>query len=327
MQKMRHKRIIIWGHKPHTRHTHGYIHEGYFNAAESMGYETHWLDNHDNFDPTLFDDALVITEHWAPLQNAPGMPLSMSSTYFIHYMGNRPDCVENPDGASLYRDKVGRFLDFRYNGYGWKDKNYDYVIDKSKTEKISEGSRFEKGTDGYDIFYSIFATDLLPFQIDLEDVVIPKSQPPVSFYAGTIREDNGYLFQPYVDAIAKRGIQFVWNNTWQTPLTTVEIRDKIAKSTIVADLRGEVWQKGGYIPCRTFKNISYGQLGVTNSIAVNEAFGDMVAFDLDAESMVEKAMSKINNHKLIQQSMQYVKEHHTFVNRIEDFVKVASDYV
>jgi len=322
---MRHKRIIVWGYKPYTNHTHSFIHKGYYDAAVSMGYETHWLDNKDNFDPSLFDDALVITEHWGPMYVAPGMPLSMSSTYFIHYLGNRPDCAENPDGASFYRGKVGRFLDFRYNGIGWNDKNYNYTIDRSKTTKISEGSSFEKGTDGYDIFYSIFATDLLPNQINLMDVYKPRKK--VSFFAGTLREDNAYLYEPFVKALEKRGIQFLWNNTWQRPLSTEEVRERIAESILVADLRGEVWQKGGYVACRIMKNISYGQLGVTNSTAAYEMFGDLIAYDLDAEQMVEKAMGKIKNYKAIQESMKIVKEHHTFVNRVQDMVTVADDYI
>lgn len=322
---MRHKRIIIWGYKPYTRHTHSYIHEGYYRASRSLGIETHWLDDKDDYDPSLFDDALIITEQWVPLFLAKNMPLSMSSTYFIHYMGNRPDCGENPDGASMYRGKVGRFLDFRYNGDGWDDKNYKYTIDKNKAEKISEGSRYEKGTDGYDIFYSTFATDLLPNEINLSDVYTPKKK--ISFYAGTIREDNAYLFDPFIKSLDEKGIQFAWNNTWQSPLTTQQIRQAIAESYIAVDLRGEVWQKGGYLACRTFKNISYGALGVTNSKAFDDAFGEMVAYDADPANLVAKAIPKLENYKLIQQSMEYVKKHHTYVNRINDFVKVANDYV
>lgn len=322
---MRHKRIIVWGYKPYTGHTHSYIHEGYYRAAASMGYETHWLDHNDNFNPSLFDDALIITEHFAPLRISTNMPLSMSSTYFIHYMGNRPDNNENPDGAALYRGKVGRFLDFRYNGHGWQDKNYDYVQDKTKSIHISDGSRFERGENGYDIFYSFFATDLLPNEINLTDVFTPKE--PISFFAGTIRDDNAYLFDPCIKALSEHNIKFVWNNTWQQPLSIAQVREMINKSTIAVDLRGEVWQKGGYIPCRTLKNISYGQLGVTNSQAVYDMFGDMVGFDLDPYQMVYTAMPKVKDHKKIQESMLYVKDNHTYVNRVQDIVEVATNYV
>ena len=323
---MKHKRLIIWGYKPDTGHTHSYIHYGYYIAGNALGLETHWLDTRDlsRIDPSLFDDALVITEHYAPLRVSPGMPLSQTSTYFVHYMGNRKDNPENPDGASLYRGKVGRFLDFRYNGYGWNDKNYDYVIDKSKVTKISEGSSFEKGTDGYDIFYSIFATDILPDQINFDDVNIPKERK--SFFAGTIRQDNAYLFEPFVKALSENNIKFVHNSPWDNPLSPDEIRKHISTSLIAADLRGEVWQKGGYVPCRTLKNISYGALGVTNSIAVKEMFGNNIAYADNPYDMVYTALNKINDKKAILDSMAYVKEHHTYINRVNDIIDVADNY-
>lgn len=321
---MKHKRIIIWGYKLDTGHTHSYIHYGYYIGAKALGIETHWIDNRDKFDESLFNDALVITEHYAPLKVSPGMPLSKTSTYFIHYLGNRKDNPENPDGASLYRDKVGRFLDFRYNGYGWSDKNYDYVIDKEKTIKISEGSRFEKGTDGYDLFYSIFATDILPDEIDFTEIYTPKERK--SFFAGTIRSDNEYLFVPFIKALKENNIEFVHNCPWKNPLTPNVIRKQIASSLITADLRGEVWQKGGYVPCRVFKNISYGALGVTNSIAVKEMFGDMVAYADNPYDMVYVAMDKIKDKESIRNSMEYVKEHHTYVNRVKDMIEVADNY-
>ena len=94
---MKHKRVIIWGYKLDTGHTHSYIHYGYYIGAKALGLDVFWLDHRDNFDPSLFHDALVITEHYAPLRVSPGMPLSKTSTYFIHYLGNRKDNMENPD--------------------------------------------------------------------------------------------------------------------------------------------------------------------------------------------------------------------------------------
>ena len=322
---MRHKRIIIWGYKLDTGHTHSFIHYGLYNAAKALGLETHWLDNRDKFDSSLFDDALVITEHYAPIRVSPGMPLSKTSTYFIHYMGNRKDNLENPDGASFYRGKVGRFLDFRYNGSGWNDKNYDYVIDKSKAVKISEASRFEKGTDGYDMFYSYWATDILPHEIDLTDAYAPRERK--SFFAGTIRDDNSYLFDPFIKALKENDIEFIHNCPWKNPLPTDAIRKQIVSSLLPADLRGDVWQNGGYIACRTFKNISYGALGVSNSTAVHEMFGDDVAYDTDTYQLVYEGMKKVNDRKLIQRSMMYVKEHHTYVNRVQDIIMVTDEYV
>ena len=60
----KYKKIIVWGAKLDTGHTHGFIHEAIVRAAKSMGIDTYWLDNRDHVDPEFFNDALVITEQW-----------------------------------------------------------------------------------------------------------------------------------------------------------------------------------------------------------------------------------------------------------------------
>ena len=120
---MKHKRVIIWGYKLYS-HTHSYIHAGYYQAFKNLGYDVHWLDSNDNFDPQLFDDALIFTEQWAVMNN-PNMPLSNNSTYAVHYLGNKENQVEGNPGPSIYFGRVGRLIDVRCNVDKWIDKNYD----------------------------------------------------------------------------------------------------------------------------------------------------------------------------------------------------------
>ena len=143
-------KIIIWGYPLHS-HTHSYIHAGYYNAFKTLGYETYWIDGRDNFDPQLFNDALIFTEQWAVIGN-PNIPLFTNSTYAVHYIGNKDTRVEGNPGAGAYLGKVGRLIDVRYNADKWVDKNYNYSLDRSKATKIGAGCYFEKGSD-YDYFY------------------------------------------------------------------------------------------------------------------------------------------------------------------------------
>ena len=66
---MRHSKIIVWGSKPDTRHTHAFVHEAVVRAAEYMGHPVYWLDNRDNLPETFFDDALIISEQWLVFRN------------------------------------------------------------------------------------------------------------------------------------------------------------------------------------------------------------------------------------------------------------------
>ena len=113
---MKHSKIIVWGAKLDTGHTHGFIHEGCVRAAKYMGLDVYWLDNRDNVSESFFDNAIVITEQWLVFKygTSDRMPLNKTATYFIHYLGNRGRVEGNP-GAEMYLGKVGKLIDFRFN--------------------------------------------------------------------------------------------------------------------------------------------------------------------------------------------------------------------
>ena len=219
------KKIIIWGYPLHT-HTHSYIHYGYYKAFKSLGYDVYWLDP-DTSHNVDFNDSLVITEQFATRN----MSLSKSSTYFIHYLGNKDNRHES------YLENVGRLIDVRYNADSWVDKNYDYHLKREILEKIGKGTYFEKGNQGYDIIYTTWATDLLPEEIDLENRFIKREN--VINYIGTIGGGKGGIFDclkapdyydtvpyiiPFYEACKENGIEFRSNCPW-TNHTLLRILD------------------------------------------------------------------------------------------------------
>lgn len=331
---MKHKKIIIWGYKLHS-HTHSYIHAGYYKAFKSLGYETYWLDSTDNFDPMLFNDALIFTEQWAVMNN-PNMPLFSNSTYAIHYIGNKDSRAEGNPGPWPYMGKVGRLIDVRYTANKWQDKNYDYVLDKSKLTKIGSGSYYESGKD-YDNFYTMWATDLLPEEINLEDRFVEKQN--YVFFAGTIgggmggpkdckkappEYDNLIYLNPFIKACEENNIEFKYNCPWKSPQTFEEQRQIIKHSYLAPDVRHKAFLDWGYIPCRTFKNISYGQLGITNSKAVHDLFDGNIIYNDDTYQLFYDAQKQKDNHEMIKTQMMFVKNNHTYINRCEELLEIVN---
>lgn len=317
------KKIIIWGYPLYT-HTHSYIHYGYFKAFRALGYEVHWLhsDISHNID---FEDSLIITEQFATRN----LPLVKSSTYFIHYLGNRDEKFFN------YLGKVKKLIDVRYNADCWIDKNYDYRLDRSKVEKISEGSYFEEGKNGFDIMYTAWATDLLPAEIDLENRFHKRENS--IYYIGTIGGGKGGLFDclkapdeydtvpyilPFYRACSENNIEFKTNCPWINPLDSETSMNLIKKSYLAPDFRHKAMLEWGYIPCRVMKNISYGQLGMTNSRAVYEFFEENIIFNSDTYQLFYDGVSKMNDYGLIKKQMELIKFKHTFINRALDFIKI-----
>jgi hypothetical protein len=320
------KRVIIWGY-PLYSHTHSYIHYGYYKAFQSLGYEVHWLDSESSHNVD-FNDALVITEQFATRN----MPLSKSSTYFVHYLGNKDNRHEH------YLENVGRLIDVRYNANSWVDKNYDYHLDRDSSEKIGSGTYFEKSNLGYDIIYTTWATDLLPDEIDLENRFIKRDN--VVNYIGTIGGGRGGLFDclkapdyydtvpyimPFYEACKDNGIEFRSNCPWTNPLDSATTMGLVQRSYLAPDFRHQAMLDWGYIPCRVMKNISYGQLGITNSKAVYDFFEGMVIYNSDPKQLFYDGVNKMNDYEFIKNQMMMVKENHTYINRALDIIKVYNN--
>ena len=327
---MKNIKIIIWGAKLNTGHTHGFIHESCYKASKRLGLETYWLDNRDNVDACFFDNSIVITEQWLVFQNqySNRMPLNKSATYFVHYLGNKGPVEGNP-GIEMYFGKVKKIIDFRFNSkFGWgsngvEDKNYNYKFEPDKYEKISDVSFYEK-SDLCDKFYSIWATDLLPHEINFEDRF--SKQEKRAFFCGTIRDDNSSYFQGFIDKCKKNDIQFIYNNPWQNQMPTNIIRNYVKTSLLPLDLRPANHLANGYIACRPIKNVSYGSIPITNSETIRDFFNGDCAYSDDSSKLFDIAIDMQNSPKtkdLILHHMENIKKNHTYMNRIKDIIQVA----
>lgn len=336
---MKFNKIIIWGAKLDTGHTHGFIHEALYRAGQYLEYPTYWLDNRDNIDDDFFNDALVITEQWLVFQNPMSnrMPLNKTATYIIHYLGNKGPVEGNP-GANMYLGKVKKLIDFRFaNNWGIDgvlDKNYAYTFEQEKYEPINDGTSFYEKGEEYDNFYSIWATDIMPNEIDFEARFTPFHEPKFAFFGGTIskgwgNQDDGnadYVI-PFVKECENGGVQFIHNDPRRNPLTVPQIREAVVKSYLPIDIRPKNHLANKYVPCRSIKNCSYGQLVITNSPSVYDFFDGEAAYSSDPKELFEIACKMQNDPKtkdLILNQMKKVKEKHTYVSRLKDMITAGT---
>lgn len=327
---MKHNKIIVWGAKLDTGHTHGFIHEACVRAGKYMGWPTYWLDNRDNVDESFFDNAIVITEQWLAFQSGISnkMPLNKNATYIVHYLGDRGPVEGNP-GADMYLGKVRKLIDFRFNAKnGWgingvEDKNCAYKFEPQNYEALSDVSFYERSPD-YDRLYTIWATDLLPNEFRFEDRLKEKKRQ--AFFCGTIREDNGPLFEGFMRKCKEHEIPFLYNTPWQNQMPTDQIREHVAESLLPLDIRPVNHLANGYIACRPIKNVSYGALPMTNSSAINEFFGGDCAYSEDSGELFDIAMKMQQDPTtpdMILHHMERIKKDHTYINRMNDFIRAA----
>lgn len=325
-------KVIIWGYPLHT-HTHSYTHAAWYKFFNSLGYETYWF--HDGDYPKDFDysNCLFITEGYADKN----IPLNKTSTYFVHI------CV-NPE---KYLKEGCRVIDIRFNVDEINDCNYSIVVDKNKLTKIDSCSfyepnandsvlsdQFKKGIFGYEAMYLSWATDLLPSEFNFDDINVERENK--IYWIGSIAESNQKEIQIFINSLKSKNIPFFHNDPWSNPISNEKVKYYTQKSLIAPDLRGSANRRMvngkvdtgsnhkliGYIPCRIFKNIGYGQLGITNSKAVYNLFGGNIIYSDNEAELLDLSLPHIKNTEMIKSQMEFVRDNHTFINRINSIMKV-----
>lgn len=327
-------KIIIWGF-PLDSHTHSYIHAGWFKAFKYLGYETYWF--HDENYPDNFDygNSIFITEEYA----ATKIPIVETSTYFVH------NCIH----PKRYLETGARLIDIRFNVYEINDCNYKLYVDKSKLVKIDDvtfynpnaddsvlADQYETGVSGYEAVHYSWATDLLPHEFNFDDRFIQRERK--YYHVGSVIGSNIEEIRKVATALHELNVPFVHIDPWRQPCSFEDGKTYIQKSYLALDVRGTEMHpivngkpgNGsnhkliGYIPCRTFKGISYGRLTGTNSKAVKELFGDYVVYNDDEHQLVYDLYEREqhDNSELILESMKYVQQNHTYLNRIDSMMKI-----
>ncbi len=301
MKKFKH--VIIWGHKLHS-HTHSYIHNAFFRAFQSMGYDTHWFDDKDHEENSLirafdFNECLFITEGQACAK----MPLIKGNTYVLH------NCYD----AGMWK-KIA-------------DEEIDYLKLQVYTDDVLKYNlqQLENICTYYDMegkmLYMPWATDLLPKEIVPFPVIAKTNK---FWWIGTIGDGqfgNRNEINGFINACRDNGIEFEHGNN----LSMEENMQKIAESYMAPAIVG-TWQKEkNYIPCRIFKNISYGQFGMTNSKKVYELFEEKIIYSKYEHALFEMMVEKMKSPtytKELTDLIAFVKEKHTYVNRINTILSV-----
>jgi len=285
--------VVLWGHKLHS-HTHSYIHGAFVKAFEYIGYKTLWLDKTDDISGINFENNLFITEG----QVDEGIPIEPSSYYVIHNC-NGEKYKPIPQNNKMVLQTYTYDADQRWKGTPIPNKTFE----------------FYQG-DGV---WIPWATDLLPHEID-SNIELVKNN------SIDIKNETHFIGMPiepwdkFAKTVQLKGIEYKRGGGFGNNIS-YEDNIKLIQSSIIAPALQCEWQvKHGYIPCRIFKNISYGKMGATNSPAVQKLFGDRLIYDSDIENLVNRLLEfELNSENIPKkiELMEYVRDHHTYLNRID----------
>jgi hypothetical protein len=284
--------FIVWGHR-HDRNPFKHIHEAFFRALQHQGRRVRWIDEDDGGD---FDNAIFLGHGIA----AHDIPLRKDAFYLIH------NYLDSP--------VQGRFDDYNWMHYGVKVDSSGPPVDR--------------------VLDIIWATDLLPHEIEANKdkaQLINESSRVINWVGSVIKtgEFSNYdAIQGFVGAARELGVGFSRHSG-------VSIEDNvrlIQESYLAPALVGNWQERVGYIPCRIFKNISYGHFGVTNSKRVNELFNNKLIYHGDTRQLFWDARKTFSFESIAEgyvkvselfDLMDYVAANHTYINRIDQLLNHA----
>src|ERR1051326_6080264 len=299
-------RIVLWGFRPDYGHyhTHSHIHWAWRRAFDYLGYKTYWLTDRDNLEGVGIDFSHTLFITAGGCDEDLKIPLLQDSFYVVHHPTS---------------DKYQKYPHLRTSTYT------NAISDKC--EKLEDCQYF----DG-EVWYLIWATDLMPNQIDeMKPAAIDLSSRE-DYFIGTVGSStsmfgNSDELLGYKMACDKAGVDFRFRGGFSGDAVSREENIRLIQRSLTAPTIVGKWQREvSYVPCRVFKNLSYGKFTPTNSPQVNALFGDRLICNPDTSVLFEETMSRLRRISVseLHELMDFVRDHHTYLNRVATLIECAS---
>lgn len=289
--------VVVWGHPLHS-HTHSYIHNAFIRGFDYLRYKWYWLDDKKPFKDyniTLPDKCLYITEG----QVDTNIILNPKSYYLLH------NCNMEKYYKIIPKNHILKLQVF--------------TLACESHSKPLNNNRFIR-FDG-ETLYMPWATDLHPHEIDRNICMlesIHKSPNRICHFIGMIIDDP---WKPCKEVCQAKNIEFASVGGFSKNNVSIDENVTRVQSSLIAPAFQNKWQvDNGYIPCRIFKNISYGKMGITNNPIVQEFFNNKLIYNSDIKKATQKAIDESNkpNLSLLKELMINIRDNHTYINRIKD---------
>lgn len=324
---MKINKIVIWGHELYD-HTHSFIHNGFYIAFKELKYKTYWLNDTLNnsklmdFENTLFITHGLVTKY---------LPICKNSIYFCH---NTDMLTNKTNNTKIPKDYYNKNISF---GIDSKNILIFQVYTKDCIQKSNKDIDNPYHYYFENTIYMPWATDLLPNQIDenienLKNIITNNANKQLKLvFIGSqnkpwnkIKEICKYKNIKYVSGGGTFNKKSNFNKSVRENMLMIQ------DSTLSPAVQSEWQVEKGYIPCRIFKNISYGKMGMTNSETVNNLFNNKLIYSKDLNELINKGIAfekeEKNMYKIIKELMIEVRDKHTYINRCNYMLNHINKY-
>jgi hypothetical protein len=257
-------RFVIWGLK-NTRHSHRYIHKGFFETIRRNDAPALWLNDEKNNQSILKEGDIVITAGVA----CRFLPIVAGAHYILHN-------VESSISNQVY-NKI--FLQVStHDSKGEKMDNSIAMWNSSENTLYQPWGLPEPSS-----------TWLNPAEerVHQENWI-------GAVWDNHLKQGNKEAIQLYKATLKQNGIKFKrFGGTRSISLEGLSSTTslyKVNQSAIGAAIVGNWQKKNGYVPCRAFKNIASGAVPISNS-NLTRIFGDAYLHSDSIDELVEIALN------------------------------------
>jgi|SRR5271157_36622 len=299
-------KFCLWGFK-NSYHTYGHVHEAYYRTLKAIGKEVFWIDSETDIRNIDFSNTFFLTQNDVLSRDIDSIPLRKDCFYAVHnsIQGGR-DRFDNLDWMAF-----GNYL--RKNPH------------RGPVELLlAPDTPFYWDSKTVDFF---FATNLLPNEIQANKPsrVFRSDSRVVNWVASSWQGATQEMAQ-FRRACSENQIAVEWYGQGKKGIVSVEENVRLIQESYIAPaLVSPEQYKMGYLPCRIFKNISYGQYGVVNSEFINDVFDGKLICNQDCYRLFYDARERLPGIQLadLHSLMDYVAENHTYLNRFDALLKAA----
>jgi hypothetical protein len=268
----RFRRVVLWGLRSlrYTKNTMRYVFESFDATLRKIDKPVVWVDDAQRNQAVVGPGDLVLSTDVNGNPGTEWLPRVDGAYYCLHNFANATSPAMKALPATLDpRRHLHLQIYARLPAYAddiCRAEHWDPITALSRTTRT---------------LYQDWGTDLLE-----DEFCAPVSarRLPVVFYVGTPYQIE---VQQLRKAIRRRGIAFVRLAFIPARVNRFVIR----MSAIAPSVAARIHVDAGYLPCRLFKNISYGQLGISNVPWSRELFGDSIVFESDVDRLVELALA------------------------------------
>jgi hypothetical protein len=301
--------IVIWGYKIGNLneyiHTHSWIHKGFYEGFSYLNYNTYWFDDTMDISHFDFSNTLFITMGDEENKNMP----------------YRKDCY-----YILHNSNTTKFIDNGLNYMIIQVYTLDCNIKERELKRVYSDDPYQLYNLKDRTLYFPWATNLFPKEIEnnITNIKFKKSN-EVNFI--------GMMIEPWIEfsqLCQKKNLVFKSIGGFTQNKVSFDENKRLIQESFMAPALVCEWQKNnGYIPCRIFKNISYGKFGITNSHIVNNLFNNELIYDSNIEKLFDKAYDICLNDKIqydiLEKHMRFIANKHTYINRCQTMLDIYSN--